>query len=100
VFLILLVDVIGFLLGNLSPASWTLFMLTNFENHIAAILIFLNFANHEPVSVKTDHMETVKAIIDPYEIKARGEACVGIPSFIEIFKADGTSPSDSVVVLS
>ena len=97
--LFLFKNVINFLLVYLSSADWTSFFFGDIVTHHSAVRIFFCSARHKPISVNTNHVESVEAMIDPDQVNSVCEVLSDVFLFHEIVKTNCACPFHCVIVL-
>ena len=65
---VLIVNVINLLLRDFAPASWTLLVFGHLVLDHISELIFLDLPLEEPVTVQTDQVEPMEALVNADEV--------------------------------
>lgn len=97
-FIVLLVNIVDLSLRDFAPAGGALFVLGHLVHDIAAELIFLDNALHEPIPVKAHQVEPVKALLHADQVRSTRELLIMIIVLVEVLQADSATSAYSIVV--
>ena len=87
---------------SLAAADWTFFYIGQLIGNFSSKLIDLSSSLHEPVSIDAKNVEPVEAVIDAHQVDS---VCEGLGLKLglihaEWLEADGTTPTERIVVLA
>ena len=95
----LFIYVLYFIFFNFTSTNWTFFYFRNLKLNSASVFIFFSFSRHKPISMNTNEMKPVIALIYSCQIESVRESLLLLIIFItELFKAHSASSFHCVII--